>query len=216
MPPTDLPIFQTPDLLITDPGPVMSSATLPSPEVRDHTVLGRDGTEITVRGRMLAYGSSQRDEHSHPVDVNPDPTGDGITVSFAAKSERCSACRWFEVQIFQVDAEITSACNCDQAPIHGVPVHTPDCGLEPPSGRYLVVTAGRTEVPNEVDLRRAAFTNSAYEVVELLVQHRDRGGPFIPQTSARALAHAAAYDANLRDAYLAHTRSGGPYSGSDR
>lgn len=41
---------------------------------------------ITVKGRLLGFASSQRDQHSHDDE-------------FVAKGGRCSACRWFEVRI---------------------------------------------------------------------------------------------------------------------
>jgi hypothetical protein len=96
----------------------------------------------------------------------------------AERGDKCRSCRWFEVRILLVEA--------DDAVEHG--------------GRFLVYTVGRSLVPGEVDLIRAAFTDSPYTVVELLTQ-RDGGRPFLPASSARALADAAAHDLDLRDAY---------------
>jgi len=187
------------------------------PATRDMTFLGRDGVTLRVRGRLLAFGTSQRDEHSHPVGLRAQSdrsTTDAEVhaASFAAKNERCSACRWFEVQIAEVDAELTDDCTCEATagasgrvwPAADPAVHLDGCGLESPSGRYLVVTAGRSDVPGELDFRRAEFTDSPYEVVELLVQTRGEDGRrFLPQVSARALSQAANHDPELRAAYLA-------------
>jgi hypothetical protein len=202
----DPPLFQAPAATAAPAQAETATATM-SPAVRDLTFEGRDGAPVRVRGQLLAFGTSERDEHSHPTE-------------FAARSERCSACRWFEVNIALVEAEIASDdCTCDMHEINGIPAHRPMCGLEPPSGRYLVVTAGRTVVPEEMNFRRAEFTDSPYEVVELLrvESARDRvareaagrseseATRTLPPISARALAQAAAYDADLRAAYLAYS-----------
>src|SRR5688500_10123113 len=198
----DPPLFQAP---AESPPPSAHAphVTVLSPAVRDLTFEGRDGAPVRVRGQLLAFGTSERDEHSHPTE-------------FAARSERCSACRWFEVNIALVEAEIASDdCTC----FSSTGAHEASCGLEPPSGRYLVVTAGRTVVPEEMNFRRAEFTDSPYEVVELLrvESARDRvareaagrseseATRTLPPISARALAQAAAYDADLRAAYLAYS-----------
>jgi hypothetical protein len=71
-----------------------------------------------------------------------------------------------------------------------------------------------------MNFRRAEFTDSPYEVVELLrvesqrdrAAREQRGAPdsearrSMPTVSARALSQAAAYDSALRDAYVATTR----------
>lgn len=118
----------------------------------------------------------------------------------------CSRCRWFEARILAVDAELTDACTCDAPPdrtIDGEP-HVAGCGTEPPRARYLVLTYGRSRVPGETDKRRAAWTDSAFEVVELLVQRdRSRGRqPFLPAASARVLAQAAEHDEDIREAFV--------------
>lgn len=191
------PIFQAPE----------------QPSSRAYTVLGRDDAELRIRGRLLAHGTSQRDDHSHSVNVNIPPDHPG---RYADKNERCSACRWFELAIYEVEADLLppGTCTCAGGGVASLGAHERHCGAEPPSARYLVATAGRTIVPGEVNFRRAEYTDSPFEVVELLVQHR--GGPgdhsvsggqrFIPQTSARALAQAAAYDPELREAYLSFQR----------
>jgi hypothetical protein len=186
--------------------PLAVPPSVTQPRRRIHEVEGRDGEITRILGRQLAHGTSHRAEHSHPVAESPDSHH---TERFALRSERCSACRWFEVSIYAVDADVVEHCTCNAA--HDCE-HTDECGTEPASGRYLVVTAGRTQVPGEVNFRRAVYTDSPYEVIELLVQQRDipgADGPhrFIPQTSTRALAHAASYDEGIREAYLAHSTS---------
>jgi hypothetical protein len=80
--------------------------------------------------------------------------------------------RWFEVSIYQPDA-----------------------------GGYLVHTLGKSRVPGERTFIRLVETTSAFEIVELLtVHHNDK--TYIPRQSARALAQAAMWDEDIRDAYI--------------
>lgn len=208
------------------PPPPQSRRPDVAPRERVHEVLGRDGAEIRILGRLLAHASSEREEHSHPI-VDPFSTSPGIdtTPMFASRQERCSACRWFEVNIYTVTADVVAdpdECTCGAgASAESNDDHSPLCGTELPSGRYLVATAGRTRVPGEVNFRRAAFTDSPFEVVELLrvESARDRhvrverGLPdsdavrTLPTISTRALAQAAGFDSDLRAAYLAHVAS---------
>lgn len=188
----------------------------PGPAEREHTVLGRDGVEIRIVGRLLAYGTSERDEHSHPV---PGDAPRGHPDRYAEPGDRCSACRWFEVGIYAVAGELAGddRCTCSGGDGGANGWHEDRCGVEPASGRYLVVTAGRTVVPDELDFRRAEFTDSPFDVVELLRVEsrrdralRDRNGipdaaarRSLPALSARALAQAAAFDGGIRDAFVA-------------
>lgn len=108
----------------------------------------------------------------------------------------CSRCRWFEARILRVEAELVPTGEL----VAGEPVYAP----EEPTARYLVLTYGRSRVPGETDKRRAAWTNSGFEVVEFLVQ-RDRGrsrAPFLPAASARVLAQAAEWDDDIREAFV--------------
>lgn len=125
---------------------------------------------------------------------------------YAGQGDRCSACRWFELRIFSVEGEYSSNCSCGVAnPDDPNTDHTIDCGLGPARARYLVLTYGRTEVPGEMNKRRAVWTDSPYEVLSLLTQrHRGSEGsraPFLPATSDRALAQAAAHDSSIEKAY---------------
>lgn len=85
---------------------------------------------------------------------------------------KCSACRWLETTIYATD-----------------------------NGKFVIHTNGRSIVPGEKDYVRVTFTESAYEVVEILTV-KGQKEPFIPAPSARALAQAASVDEDMRDAYV--------------
>lgn len=144
------------------------------PQLQDHEVLGRDDVPMKIRGRLLGFASSQTDEHQfHPGD-------------FARPGSRCSACRWFECRIFEVDTE-----------------YTPTSDVEPPRARYLVLTYGLSDVPGEVDKRRASWTDSPFEIIELLTQRgREDRQAFLPAASARAVAQAANWSEEIQRAYV--------------
>lgn len=95
-----------------------------------------------------------------------------ITRDGTGRRLKCSACRWLETTIYVTDTD-----------------------------KYVVHTIGRTIVPGEQDYPRVTFTESAYEVVELLTV-RGHDEPFIPRPSARALAQAADRDDDMHDAYV--------------
>lgn len=101
--------------------------------------------------------------------------GDYLSPTVATENGRrtkCSACRWLETTLYITDA-----------------------------GGYVVHTVGRSIVPGEQDYPRVTFTDSAYEVVELLTVKKS-GEPFIPLPSARALAQAADRDDAIQEAYV--------------
>lgn len=151
-----------------------SDVSVGGPPTQDHVIEGRDSEIIFVRGRMLGFATSQRDVHEHLAD-------------YAAPGERCSACRWFEVRIYGVDYELTGDGD-DYESIER-------------RGRYLVLTSGVSVVPDEVIMRRAVWTDSPFEVVEVLTQRRGTT-PYLPAPSARVLSQAAAWDDGLSDAYI--------------
>ena len=157
----------------------MYNNTNAGPSLRNHTIYGRDDDVIYFHGRQLGFASSERDVHDHPVSYD----ANGTLVSFAPAGERCSACRWFEVQLFAVECELTS----NDEPIDR-------------RAQYLVVTSGVSKVPGEVKMRRASWSDSAYEIIELLTQRRTER-PFLPAPSARVLSQAAAWDDGIRIAY---------------
>lgn len=177
-----LPLFQ-------DPRPA-------APPSREYEVRGRGDEVFRVRACVLGAGSSEADRHSHPGSAAARP------------GERCSACRWFEVELLLVGELLVAGCTCGAADAPGerpgLPaLHRSACGRESPPGRFLVVTRGVSRVPGEDTLRRAVWTDSAFEVVELLV---DRRTGRMPGTSARVVAQAAAYDAEMRAAYSLQSR----------
>lgn len=170
----------------------------PAPAAQDYEIDGRDGEVFSVRAKLLGFTASRRDEHDHPLAYDRD----GAQVTFAEAGTRCSACRWFEVGIYEVLGEHAGRCTCglgDSEDGH----HDVLCGLKSPTARYLVVTCGRSVVPGERDKRRTTWTDSAFDVIEVLTQRPDRARePFIPAASRRALARAAQWDDDVRDAWI--------------
>lgn len=95
----------------------------------------------------------------------------------APKGVKCSKCRWLEVEIYR---------RIDETP-----------------NVYVVVTRGPSICEGERDYEKIAFTESEYEVAELLTVRKTRGvtSTFMPPQHARALAQAAAHDPKLREVY---------------
>lgn len=92
---------------------------------------------------------------------------------YATNQERCGVCRWFETRIFRLGPN-----------------------------DYVLHHAGRSIVPGEDDLCRHERAFSSYEVIERYVVRRaDEGTASLTRPAARALAQAAAFDDDLRDAY---------------
>lgn len=132
-----------------------------------------EGVEYEFAGVMLAEASSQADTHRDHPDSDTAPKG-----------VKCSACRWLEVEIYR------------KYPDQGKFDDTRDY-------IYVVVTRGPSIVPDERDYEKISFTESEYEVAELLTVRKTRGtqSTFMPPQHARALAQAAAHDAKLREVY---------------
>lgn len=130
-----------------------------------HTIelVGRDGRTSRYAAALLGDASSRRDEHTHDRERDP----------YVPPGGRCSACRWFEVDIYRTDA-----------------------------GTYVVHTVGASVVPGERRRSRVTETTSAYEVIELLTVRPYGKEPFITAQSAGALAQAAELDDDVRDAYI--------------
>jgi len=120
---------------------------------------------VSITGKLIGYASSHRDRH------NPH-TGD-----FAARGEKCSACRWFECRIFRVDPRHSRGNN------------------------YAVHTQGPSLVPGEFVKCRIAFAQTGYEVIELLTV-RQSNSVFLPAASSRAIAQAAGLDRDIETAYI--------------
>lgn len=161
----------------------------------DYALTIRDEAIIEIRGKLIGYATSFRDEHTHPTQ-----TADR-QVRYVESGSRCSACRWFEVRIFTVDCVYADHCTCPTASDDDNDPHDHDCGEESPEHKYLVLTYGITTVPGESHKRRAVWTDSPYEIVEILTQ-RNSSGTFLPATSARVLSQAANCDDGIRDAYI--------------
>jgi len=151
----------------------------------------------TLNPRMRDQAVSSLEEYLSDLENAPLP------VRYATPGERCSACRWFEVRIFAVEAEVDTSgeCNCAGGTAESNYAHEPHCGLIPAGGRYLVLTYGLSDVPGEVAKRRTTFTDSPFTVIETLTQRRGQQA-FLPATSARVLAEAAHFDRELADAYV--------------
>lgn len=138
------------------------------PTLRSITLANEAGKEpVAIQSYLLGYATSQQDEHDDRAH------GPGET---APRGSRCSACRWFEVQIHDVSDDPES----DET--------------------YLVYTVGRTIVPGETDRIRFKWTDSPRVVVACLVV-RQGGQPKLPVASDLALAQAADLDEDIAAAY---------------
>jgi hypothetical protein len=155
-----------------------------APPVTRHELLERDSDEIfTVTGRLIGYGSSETTQHSHEGD-------------YVAGKQRCSACRWFEVRIIEVESVITEFTSSDE--------HL-DPFITAPPARYLVHTVGRTEIPSERQYVRVEWCDGGPTIINALTVRKRRpdGSPdvFIAGPSHKALSLAAQHDDDIRDAY---------------
>ncbi len=143
--------------------------------LKQFKLVGREGDEFAFTGIRLGHETSYQDQHTH----HPRRA--------AAKREKCSACRWFEVSIYRRYVEVETSVG-DMLGATGAD--------------YVVHTVGASNVPNEQRLSRIAVTESAFEIVELLTVRKIDEQPFITVQSSRALAQAAARDEDVRDAYI--------------
>jgi len=127
------------------------------------------------RGRLIGMGTSRRDDHNHGDPVMNGTHDFGLT-------RRCTACRWSEIYIFQIDERDTAA---------------------PPGALYCVYTLGPSVVPGEFTRANVRWATSGFEVMEMATVRRgDRGTPFLPAAHARAVAMASAVDEDVADAYV--------------
>jgi hypothetical protein len=132
------------------------------PVFKEIRLFGRDKEPFVFEGALIGVSSSRGNEHSHV----------GRT-QYAVRGVRCSACRWFSVEIYLR-----------------------------PDDSYVVHTVGDTIVPDERRLARVTATTSGYEVVEILTVRKPGAEPFITAQSARALAQASSVDDGIREAYV--------------
>lgn len=153
------------------------SSTTTDPPVEIQTVASpSDDVSYRFLGQQLAGSSSQWVTHNHEDE-------------FVLPGGRCSACRWTSVDIYR------AATRIDGQPFNDEPA------TSGPLGKYLVVTSGQTIVPGEQTFVRCVWTNSPYEVFEVLTQ-RKNGRVSLPGPAARALSQAAEYDDGINDAYV--------------
>lgn len=124
---------------------------------------GRDGETLVVDGHLAGSATSARETHNH--DLRRD--------KFAPRGVRCSACRWFSVDLYLTR-----------------------------SGGYVVHTVGDTIVPGERRLSRVTETDSPFAVVEALTVRRPDQEPYLTPQALRALAEAADLDDGLAEAYV--------------
>jgi hypothetical protein len=154
------------------------------------TIITQQG-ETTFTGVLATVGTSQTADHTHPVTSNVRAAGQLLPAlpsrRFAAKGERCNACRWFEVSIYVVE--------------DGVARTHDSVGHYAPGREYVVHTVGQSRVPEEKTFQRVMRTTSAFELVEFLTV-RKPGDTFLPEPSARALARLADVYDDVREAYV--------------
>lgn len=127
------------------------------------TLTSRDGEVVKIRGYLAGSATSSRDVHNHDLNV----------VRWSKRGERCSACRWFTVDLY-----LTS------------------------DGGYVVHTVGETIVPGEQRLSRVTKTGSPFAVIEAMTVRRPNQEPYLTPQSQRVLAEAAELDDGIREAYV--------------
>jgi hypothetical protein len=131
---------------------------------------GRNNKVHEFDGALLGSASSRKDDHTdHPG-------------RWAAKTEKCSTCRWLTVEIYRRRSPATDA--------------------GPVTYDYVVHTVGDSAVPGEIRFSRVSYTTSPYELIELLTVRRAGTTPFIAPQSSYALAQAADIDDGIQEAYV--------------
>lgn len=115
---------------------------------------------------------------------------------FVERGQRCNACRWFEARVFR-EVELPPGVE-----------NLADAALEGAGGArlggYVLHFAGMSIVDGEVPFYRYEVTPSPFMVIESMTTRRitERGPEvFLAKPSAHALAVAAQFDVELRDAY---------------
>lgn len=122
-------------------------------------------TTLKFRGSFLGFGTTQRDQHSnHSLDF-ADPT----------LGEKCTACRWFELRIFD---DVDSDC-------------------------YILLYSGRSIVPSESQRFRVERVYTAYELIEAVTVKREGTPQYLSVPAVRALSQAAGFDTDIAAAYNA-------------
>jgi hypothetical protein len=124
------------------------------------------GETVQIYGAFIGLSSSHRPVHlKHPGE-------------FATRTERCSACRWFEPRIFRETL-----------------------GRE----RFLIHHTGVSRVPGESDRIRVEYALTGTEVIEVMATRKTlptgAQETFLTTPAARVLAQASAFDEELSEAY---------------
>lgn len=156
--------------------------TIPTtaPPITEHELLERDSDEtFIVTGKLLGFASSETNQHS------------GHSSDFAPRGVRCSACRWFEVRIIEVDEVIDELRNDDNIIRQR---------KTPPQAQFLVHTVGRTEIPHERQYVRVEWCAGGPTILNALTV-RKKNDTFMTGSSHKALAMASEYNDDIRDAY---------------
>ena len=157
---------------------------------RVYSLPDRNG-EIVFTGELLGNASSRVEQH---VGHRTSTTVDGFLIGtteiplFAAKGDKCKACRWTETHIFRVTEDTFTARTVVG---HDVP----------DTVRYLIHTMGPSIVPGEFNKCRTEWASTGHEVVELLTVRTSKS-TYLTASSARALAIAAGKDRMLEEAYV--------------
>ena len=128
------------------------------------SLINERGDRVDLSTKYLGAGSSRQPEHNHPEGKWP-----------RKGEKRCSACRWFEVQLYKTREG------------------------------YAVQQRGCSVVPGERTYHRLWQTPSAFHVVEIMTVRENSAEhkrAFLPQPSAHLLAVAAEFDDAIREAYV--------------
>lgn len=136
-------------------------------------IVDEEKAEARLAGRFLGSGSSRKPTHRGHAPG-----------TWGTREDKCSACRWLELMIFQEYA-------------------AKDGGGTAPTGKYLVVKVGASEVDGETDRISFIWALSADEVVVAVSTRGPAGKSVRTRPAEIALARAAGRDPELRDAFRA-------------
>lgn len=140
-----------------------------------HTITLREG-ELDFEGTLLGSGTTRAGQHWR----HDSP--------YAARGERCPACRWSESSIYRVDG------------IYGIygddAEEVPDTTPTPPEAPYLVYTLGGSIVPGETNPIRILWLHRGWDVIQGLLFKNHLGG-----ANRQAAEAAALVDEDIRNAY---------------
>lgn len=129
-------------------------------------VTDRSGIEHRIAGTFLGMGTTYRPDHkNHHSSVSAPP---GV---------HCSTCRWTELRLFRMRADV--------------------------GGALFIVNCGASDVAGERDFIKVTQVDTAFELIEALTTaDRQTRRTVLPMPARRALAQAASHDRDVRDAYI--------------